>query len=759
MDSETRRVIFRMVENQTQNVRLTYKGLVDFPMSLLEIQGMTHLDLSNNRLSELPESISLLRDLEYLNLANNNLISLPQESLAKLKKLRHVNLSGNQLLFFPSFILDIPTVQYLYLQKNEIVNIPKEIKDLKQLKILYIGDNNISNIPLEIVETSKNKNAISALSNYFYALEDGEDELYEAKLILVGSGAVGKTSLANKIIDSSYKLEDQETTRGIDILKWSFELNDESEKKFSVNIWDFGGQQIYYKTHQFFLTKRSFYVLVWDARSEENYHKSFRYWLSVIKLLSNSSPVVIVQNKIDERMEEIEQKQFKNSFPNITNFYKVSCDSNLGIDVLKEHISTRMQELPHVGDLLPIVWIEIRKSLERIKENHISRRRYLEICSSYTLDKTKADLLGDYLHDLGTILHFSDDPLLKEIVILRPEWATQAVYLLIDNHDSIENNGKLTYKEIETIWVNNGYEDRHEELLRLMEKFEMCFRFSENGKFKYVIPQLLNPDVPDQFIWPRGDEMYMEYKYVFMPHGIFTRLMVKLHQYLDENENIWRNGAVIVKDNHQTRAFLENKPLEDKIVVRIIGKDKAGILVLIRMALNEIHQSLNLPEYSEMCGCVCHECETTDRTLFDLKKLEKAKNKGKHSVECQVSWSQVEIDKLMFGIDSSNLFYSDIQNKDKEAVKNESEDLSEYYLRMHNLISSFIRSNNSNKRDVQFLQSQLDIVTEELASRDERKDALNVIYSFYNQSVHDISSSVIGAAIIELGKLIISSTH
>jgi hypothetical protein len=26
---------------------------------------------------------------------------------------------------------------------------------------------------------------------------------------------------------------------------------------FRVNIWDFGGQQIYHATHQFFLTKRS----------------------------------------------------------------------------------------------------------------------------------------------------------------------------------------------------------------------------------------------------------------------------------------------------------------------------------------------------------------------------------------------------------------------------------------------------------------------------------------------------------------------
>ncbi|WP_347242416.1 hypothetical protein [Nostoc sp. FACHB-888] len=28
-------------------------------------------------------------------------------------------------------------------------------------------------------------------------------------------------------------------------------------REFRVNIWDFGGQEIYHATHQFFLTRRS----------------------------------------------------------------------------------------------------------------------------------------------------------------------------------------------------------------------------------------------------------------------------------------------------------------------------------------------------------------------------------------------------------------------------------------------------------------------------------------------------------------------
>jgi Miro-like protein. len=59
-----------------------------------------------------------------------------------------------------------------------------------------------------------------------------------------------------------------------------------------MNIWDFGGQEIYHATHQFFLTKRSLYILVADTRKEDT---DFYYWLNVVELLSDNSPLLIVK--------------------------------------------------------------------------------------------------------------------------------------------------------------------------------------------------------------------------------------------------------------------------------------------------------------------------------------------------------------------------------------------------------------------------------------------------------------------------------
>ena len=290
----------------------------------------------------------------------------------------------------------------------------------------------IGRVPVEI-----SSQGVSGIINYYLSLGDNV-QLFEAKLLIVGQGNVGKTYLINRLIHNS--IPETYSTEGIDIKTWRIETP--SSPDFRVNIWDFGGQEIYHSTHQFFLTNRSLYLLVWEARTDQHLI-SFDYWLNVIRLLSNNSPIIVVLNKIDERIINIDEKSLKTKFKNIVSFHQVSACTGQNIDLLTTQIGTEINSLPLIGDKLPKVWLDIRTILETLEANYISADEYLSICNQHGLSNKRALFLSQYFHDLGVFLHFQEDNLLRNILFLKPQWATNAVYKILDSKDVITRNGEF----------------------------------------------------------------------------------------------------------------------------------------------------------------------------------------------------------------------------------------------------------------------------------------------------------------------------
>ncbi len=111
--------------------------------------------------------------------------------------------------------------------------------------------------------------------------------------------------------------------------QWQFPM--ENGRQFRVNIWDFGGQEIYHATHQFFLTKRSLYALVADTRKEDT---DFYYWLNVVELLSEGSPVLLVKNEKQDRHREISERQLRGQFGNLEKTLSANLATNRGLPEL-----------------------------------------------------------------------------------------------------------------------------------------------------------------------------------------------------------------------------------------------------------------------------------------------------------------------------------------------------------------------------------------------------------------------------------------
>lgn len=623
-----------------QELSVNCNLLLEIPKELGLLQELNYIDLSNNEIIEIPQELSNLNELSTLDLSANKITDINRE-IFKLKNLANFFISGNSLKEIPQQIGNLKALKTLYLEDNPLKRLPKEIANLKNLEKLVVNWGYMEEKPpLEIIHRG-----IKSIQNYYKALKPEKTvDLFEAKLLIVGSGGVGKTYLMKRIVFDTIN-PNEVSTEGIDIKKWGIAHN--SVDNFRINIWDFGGQEIYHATHQFFLTRRSLYLFVWDVRTDDNL-LSFDYWLNVIKLLSNNSPVIVVMNKVDERIKSIDENSLQLKFQNIIGFHKVSALYGDGISELIRQIKNSIIKLEHVGNKLPQEWIQIRQELEKLNDNFISYNDYLKICKKYKLDEKKANFLSQYYHDLGVFLHFRENIILQDIIFLKPEWATNAVYKVIDTKDVIENNGKFYFDELRAIW-DDYPRDSYKYLIELMKKFEIAFQLPNSNSF--VIPELLPMRKPE-FSWNDMDNLTFKYNYDFMPAGIITRLIVKLHELIKDNI-YWKFGCIISIDNSQ--ALIISDALRREITIKLNGLNKHGLLAIIRRDIQSIHQSLNNPNVQEMYPCICQECvEDATPYFYDYKKLQEALSKGKKKTECKNSFEDVSIQKILTGFEDSD---------------------------------------------------------------------------------------------------------
>jgi small GTP-binding protein len=391
------------------------------------------------------------------------------EILVNLPRLKLIDLSYNNNLKEININADLPELKFLYLtgcRLKDLQNLAKYfVRDYFDFNIDY--NKKLQSPPIEIAEQGK-----KAVINYFKSIYIGEkvefDYLFEAKLILVGEERAGKSTIAKALSQESFEIDlNQKSTEGIDVLKWRIPKEDvKTDKDFRFNIWDFGGQEVYHATHQFFLTKRSLYLFVTEARKDLRFD-DFYYWLNIINTLAGKSPVILVQNKADQSHNELSIEPYQKAYPQIYDgLQKVSCNTQHElwnekhchtIGCLKSTIYNvlRKRILEGIGDKLPISWVEIRNEIDDLqakKLNYIGIEDYFKICEARGLDKERALFLSDYFHDLGVFLHFRNDVNLRNTIFLNYEWVTKGIYNVFDNA-KIKNEtfGQFTDKDLISI--------------------------------------------------------------------------------------------------------------------------------------------------------------------------------------------------------------------------------------------------------------------------------------------------------------------
>jgi internalin A len=548
----------------------------------------TALNLDGQGLDKFPSSILLMKNLENLSLGDRMEQTIHRDGLDD-DDWRAENVEKyNYIKELPPEIGNLTNLKYLNLNHNLLKSLPVEIRKLLNLVHLDLRANHLP-IPPEVLEKVNEPQTI--INYYFSVVAKQGKPLNETKLLFVGQGSVGKTSIIERILHNSY-MENSSKTDGISINYWEIITKPRKKNRKSrtqLNVWDFGGQEIMHATHQFFLTKRSLYLLVLDSRltQEEN---RIEYWLKIIQSFGDESPVLIVGNKIDQHPLDIDRTGLQKKYPNIVGILETSAATAAGIEGLKAAITEQVNNLPHVRDLLPETWFTVKTKLEELgkQSNFITQEKYLDLCAENEVsDETSQRTLIGFLHDLGVVLHFQDDPRLEALGILNPQWVTNGVYKILNSHTLFQNKGVLTTSMLDEI-LNLPEYPRGKRLfiVDMMKKFELCYDIESDKTF--LVPDLLPKDQPDLKF--NGGPAF-EYAYPVLPSSVITRFIVRMNQKIDDGF-VWRTGVVlkIGENKALVKADIEDR----KITISIDGVEhtRRDALSAIRYQLDEIHASI-----------------------------------------------------------------------------------------------------------------------------------------------------------------------
>ena len=596
-------------------------GLENIGYSMNAAGHVTGLNLNEIILDPVPAALSKLRHLEKLSLDDCELTDI--SFLQDLNQLTFLDLWDNQITDI-SFLQGLSKLTYLDLSENQITDI-SFLHGLKKLTLLNLWDNKITEVPETIMELGLEldvetrearyrdkkifllgnpiekppveiiKKGTAAVKAYFKSLKEEEKQaLKEVKVLLVGDGGAGKTSLVKQLLGKKFNKKESQT-HGININPWKITANNTD---ITVRLWDFGGQEIMHATHQFFLSKRSLYILVLDGRKDEK----AEYWLKHIESFGGDSPVLVVINKIDENPGfDLNRSFLLDKYKNIKGFYRVSCADKRGIADFSRALGEELSKVKMLQTIWAKSWFNIKTALEQMKDHYIDYNDYEQMCLKENIMDTAArDTLVEFLNDLGIVLHFKEFDL-QDTHVLEPKWVTEAVYKIINSGELVRCNGVLNIKSLDEILkkkTGNDYfypRDKYRYILTLMKKFELCYGIDEEA---VLIPDLLAVQEP-AITFDFSAALTFIIQYDFLPRSVMPRFIVNMHRDIKGNLQ-WRTGVVLEDKDFSSTAVVKADNEAKRIYIHVQGGQKRDYFAVLLAALRRINQSFEKLKTTEL---------------------------------------------------------------------------------------------------------------------------------------------------------------
>ena len=606
----------------------TCNTLNRLPDRLCALGNLTALFLVSTQVSDL-SPLQGLSALQSLDCSGTQVSDL--SPLQGLSALQSLDCWGTQVSDLTPLI-GLASLRKLTANGCCLSDMPRNLVLHDMLTGIILYQATIPGIPAEILSPDNYSSCLEDLRHHLTDLEAGTEDVGEAKLMVLGNGRVGKTQICRRLRGLPYD-ENVPSTHSIAVTAepWAGSTDDEA-----LNIWDFGGQDIYHGAHTLFMETSAVFMIVWhpdfeiagdqpvDGMVFRNY--PLPYWLDYVRTLGRKdSPVVVVQSRCDRPEQESRRLPADDAslqFPSLKPCW-YSAKTRRGGGALEEALRDAIQFLRDRDGIATIgagrmrvlrqleAWRNEDQGRPTAERQHrtLSQAEFRTLCEQVGGVISPQSLLT-YLHNLGVV--FYKPALFHDRIILDQSWALEAVYGVFDRHKAypliLSQGGRFTQSLLAmTAW--RAYSDPEQRLfLSLMESCGIAFVDRQADPLlgletSYVAPDLL-PDkeaVAPQLAgrWYDHEESWrLEYAYPFLHPGLMRTLLCDVGQRSHEAGVYWKYGVWVYEKSTSCRALLEQQMADERrgrITLRVQGRRHEDLAHWLQERIQERNRLFGYP--------------------------------------------------------------------------------------------------------------------------------------------------------------------
>ena len=479
-------------------------------------------------------------------------------------------------------------------------------------------------------------------------------------------------------------------TDGIDINQVKVPIPGEYTKMMTWDCWDYAGQEVYYSTHQFFLSPRSVYLICFNLLDRDL--SKVEYWLNSVHTRARGSPILLVGTHVDDKacteeyvdeyidrlMKTIKPERYKNAAGknSVKGIHALSSKKRIGIRELMEDITNIIIKSKFVGKLYPNSWLKLEQTLCNLKFTgapFLSWKDFVGVAIGTHIDKNSVEEAAKFFHLAGILCYFGDKyPKLKDFVILNPQFLANVMSALITLKHSFGINGLIKKEELHQIWKEFSPEI-HQTLMDLLQKFEITYCIDRENQ-TYLVPCLLSLERPKLKRWKitpnqkfKGLLFGRLYRFSFMPMGFFGRLIVRNLEIVGfKSLGQWQNGQLLKMKNDNILCLLRYNPSSYTLHLQIHA-DKGDInpiqysnsVKALRLITENIETTIEgWYETTPIISVPCSHCLINGYSQweFPINELMNAVSSQKVFVLCN------NVRKIRIDILAPDLAFADLKN-------------------------------------------------------------------------------------------------